>query len=508
MQTLAENFMVNNQKNIQTLNLSIKQELLSAMRDILLKSDGDNESFCFIYCFKSESSECVTYYPHVLIPIENEYFITKEKYALQLQLEVMKKVYNDFVHEKYSCLISCHSHPFDTTKYPTFSIIDDNNDITQSKWFYSKLAEYRDTIDSKDIGFEYLHLVIGQKGLNVRKYDTETGVFKYLDKVTVFFENKIHYFFPAKKNEVKKNSGDEEIHERTRNAFGTGLVENLRKLSVAIVGLGGIGSIMAEGIARLGASHLILIDPDKVDKSNLNRFQGASIKDIGKYKVTVVARNLKRYLDNNLIINTYRNTIYSEEVLNALKSVDYIIGCIDNHPARYLLNRIAIQYLIAYFDAATRIMPIEHTKNISVSVRIGMVIPSITSCMDCSIIEYYSQQEIYFEFVDQSTRQQLEESGYILGESNIKNPAVYPQNMIACGILLLELMNAVSPYKPLYNNVYFDYSKPETETKIAIQAMQYLKAKRRDKRESCMNCDYYLGKADSIHITLKKTKRR
>jgi hypothetical protein len=38
----------------------------------------------------------------------------------------------------------------------------------------------------------------------------------------------------------------------------------------------------------------------------------------------------------------------------------------------------------------------------------------------------------------------------------------------------------------------------------AVQAMQYLKVRKPDKRENCINCDYYLGKADSIHIALKK----
>jgi molybdopterin/thiamine biosynthesis adenylyltransferase len=97
--------------------------------------------------------------------------------------------------------------------------------------------------------------------------------------------------------------------------------------------------------------------------------QGASIKDVGKYKVTVVARNLKRCFGDNLIVDTYRNTIHSDKILGILKNADCIIGCVDNHPARFILNRIAIQYLIPYFDAATRIVPVEHTNNISVQVR-------------------------------------------------------------------------------------------------------------------------------------------
>ena len=58
---------------------------------------------------------------------------------------------------------------------------------------------------------------------------------------------------------------------------------------VVIVGLGGLGSFAAVECARLGIGALILIDPDRVEASNLNRLVAATDADVGRAKVDVYA---------------------------------------------------------------------------------------------------------------------------------------------------------------------------------------------------------------------------
>jgi hypothetical protein len=264
-------------------------------------------------------------------------------------------------------------------------------------------------------------------------------------------------------------------------------------MSAAVVGLGGIGSVAAEGLARLGVGHLILVDPDRVETTNLNRLQGASLTDVGAYKVDVAARNLKAYMGNGLVIDTHKDTIYVEGVKTALKDADFLIGCVDNHAARYFLNRFAVQYLIPYFDGATRIIPKD--KDVSVSMRLGVVIPSVTTCMHCGFIEYYDEREVFLDFASEGMRETLKRGGYIKNNESIPNPAVYPQNMIVSGFLLLEFINMISGYKPVYHNVYLDYSDGK------MTASEYLRA-RREGRCGCLDCGYYLGRADSVALDL------
>lgn len=68
--------------------------------------------------------------------------------------------------------------------------------------------------------------------------------------------------------------------------------ELLRTATVAIVGLGGGGSHIAQQLGHVGVGNLILFDPDQVEHSNLNRLVGATTRDADDrtYKVDVAAR--------------------------------------------------------------------------------------------------------------------------------------------------------------------------------------------------------------------------
>ena len=88
----------------------------------------------------------------------------------------------------------------------------------------------------------------------------------------------------------------DELFERTRRLIGA---ENFFKLSsatVAIFGIGGVGSFTAEALARSGIGHLILIDKDNIDVTNINRQIHALNSTIGKSKVEVMR---SRILDIN-----------------------------------------------------------------------------------------------------------------------------------------------------------------------------------------------------------------
>jgi len=62
------------------------------------------------------------------------------------------------------------------------------------------------------------------------------------------------------------------------------------QIRVGIVGVGGIGSVIAEELTHLGVADLTLVDPDVIEVSNLNRVVAATFNDIGQPKVDVAAR--------------------------------------------------------------------------------------------------------------------------------------------------------------------------------------------------------------------------
>ena len=74
----------------------------------------------------------------------------------------------------------------------------------------------------------------------------------------------------------------EDKFSRTEMLVGNDGIEKLKNAKVAVFGLGGVGSYVCEGLARSGLGNFVLVDFDKIDKSNINRQLIATESTIGK----------------------------------------------------------------------------------------------------------------------------------------------------------------------------------------------------------------------------------
>lgn len=77
--------------------------------------------------------------------------------------------------------------------------------------------------------------------------------------------------------------------DRTALLLGRGVVDRLAEASVAVFGLGGVGSFAAEALARAGIGRLVLVDGDVVDVTNLNRQLVALRSTVGQPKAEAMA---------------------------------------------------------------------------------------------------------------------------------------------------------------------------------------------------------------------------
>ena len=94
---------------------------------------------------------------------------------------------------------------------------------------------------------------------------------------------------------------EEKWNSRTELLIGKEGIEKLQNAKVAIYGVGGVGSFVAEGLARSGIGNMVLIDNDVVSISNLNRQIHANIETIGKKKVEVMKERILKINPNALI---------------------------------------------------------------------------------------------------------------------------------------------------------------------------------------------------------------
>lgn len=120
---------------------------------------------------------------------------------------------------------------------------------------------------------------------------------------------------------------------RTELLLGKEELEKLRKSRVAIFGIGGVGSFVAEGLARAGVSNLILVDNDDIDITNLNRQIHALHSTVGRDKVEVMK---ERILDINPSANvvTYKSFYMPDNKEVDLNGVSYIVDAIDTVTAK------------------------------------------------------------------------------------------------------------------------------------------------------------------------------
>lgn len=126
----------------------------------------------------------------------------------------------------------------------------------------------------------------------------------------------------------------------------------IEESAVAVVGLGGLGSHVAQQLAYLGTREFVLVDPDVIEESNLNRLIGAVPGDEGKPKVDVVERMIAS-INPEASVTTRRATVEDKDFRDLVVEVDCIFGCLDNDAGRLPLTKLSSRQRIAYFDLAS-----------------------------------------------------------------------------------------------------------------------------------------------------------
>ena len=122
--------------------------------------------------------------------------------------------------------------------------------------------------------------------------------------------------------------------------------------TVAICGLGGLGSNIAVALARAGVGKLVLVDFDKVDITNLHR-QQYKAEQIGKYKTEALAENLKEISPyTEIVLHTVKLT--EENTVDLLEDADIICEAFDNVECKaQLVNTVLEKTPHKYIVAAS-----------------------------------------------------------------------------------------------------------------------------------------------------------
>ncbi|GGD69958.1 thiamine biosynthesis protein ThiF [Microbacterium murale] len=163
-------------------------------------------------------------------------------------------------------------------------------------------------------------------------------------------------------------------YDRQTRIFGDRGQAVLAGSKVAVVGLGGAGSLISEYLARLGVGELILIDPDRIDPTNLPRVVGARRSDamtwlrdprrpaflrtigdrIAFFKVRIAAR-VAREASPTVRITAVPRSVLDSDVAAMLTDCDHIFLAADSALVRRLVNSITHQYLVPHTQVGSKV---------------------------------------------------------------------------------------------------------------------------------------------------------
>jgi molybdopterin/thiamine biosynthesis adenylyltransferase len=275
----------------------------------------------------------------------------------ELKPEFVAKVTKRASREKLG-LVFVHSHP--GSKAPCFSHTDDQGE--------KHLAAF---LALRHPDFMHIALVVSLGGMRARQLGTNKGV-----HVIAIGTHRDVIFDPN----IPAASTDE-MFDRQVRAFGAAGQDKLQRLRIAIVGLGGTGSLIAQQLVHLGVRNFILVDPDTIEATNLNRVANALPSDIGVSKVDIAARYILS-IAKDATIKCIQGDIIQARTALELINADIIFGCTDSHGSRAVLQQISYQYIIPCIDMGSTISVVDGSIK-HIYGRVQMISPG-HACFTCS----------------------------------------------------------------------------------------------------------------------------
>ncbi len=160
--------------------------------------------------------------------------------------------------------------------------------------------------------------------------------------------------------------------------------ERIRQATVAVVGMGGVGSVAGEMLTRCGIGRLLMYDYDKVELANMNRLFFRP-EQCGMTKTDAAAQTLAG-INPDVALESYTMNITTlqgfEDFKNSIidpatgkSRVDLVLSCVDNYEARMTINQVCLELNQTWMESGV--------SEDAVSGHIQVVAPGETACFAC-----------------------------------------------------------------------------------------------------------------------------
>ena len=238
-------------------------------------------------------------------------------------------------------------------------------------------------------------------------------------------------------------------------AFTEHMTAEMRRLSFAVVGVSGTGSIVAEQLVRMGAGQVIAVDPDRVEEKNLNRILNSTVShaDEKALKVDMFASAAGAISPKTNVVSIGR-TLGCRSAVQAVAEADVVFSCVDSKAGRHIADRLAQAMLQPLFDVGV-VIPVSSTgkpnspaipKIRNICSRVDYVFPGSPTLFGRKIwtAETLSAEEMRLANPDAFDARVKE--GYMPGMME-EAPSVICVNMQGASNVVLEWVARAYPYR-------------------------------------------------------------
>jgi molybdopterin-synthase adenylyltransferase len=329
------------------ISLHIPPKMWSEFQESMLKSRIFNEEVIgFLFCQRHQiSKRKIRYIPKTwVVPTPNCY---EHQSTSGL---VLKQPFHSYLLENHlqPGLEVVHIHTHAGIGIPEFSDVDDRYESEYAKFIASNFPKKPRLIS----GVFNENLQSGKFRIWNRKGEDFQPV-KFCNSLFAVTRNAV----TRNKYVMNKIDLNNELMFARQEIFGESNQKVLNQLKVALIGCGGIGSIFAELLGRLGVKNWVLVDPDRLQLINLNRMPGATLDMVEQqwHKVHYVKHLIKKIYSQGSCVKTIPDDVKSELAKQEIATCDLIVVATDNHLSRKTAQELALKYMRPFVCLGTHI---------------------------------------------------------------------------------------------------------------------------------------------------------
>jgi molybdopterin/thiamine biosynthesis adenylyltransferase len=274
--------------------------------------------------------------------------------------------------------------------------------------------------------------------------------------------------------------------------FGVAGQTTLRRMTVAVVGAGGGGSLLVQALAHLGVGHIVIVDFDRVELTNLSRIVGAIPDDARRRRLKIdVLRRMVESIDREIEVTATAGDITYRDDALCLLAADFIFSATDTQFARYAVNAICHQYLIPGAQIGAKVVS-DRTGAVRLAYAAYRPIDLAGPCLECA--GAIDPDALRREQLDENERRAQNYVGL-----EVADPSIITLNSTAAAMAMLDFQFAATGlFEPNTQLTHRVYHAPE----------RALRTRSTVSRAGCRWCDRELagasfGRGDDLPLPLR-----